>query len=99
MPRGPLLTSWRLAGRTDLGAWLRREGRRDDLVAVVVRQGLLLVEAERIEDGPVLDREQDGVVGRRDVGVLMKSPRRQHEDVALAPCESAAVDDRLARAL
>src|SRR5262249_28589325 len=71
----------------------------DRLVAVVVREGLLAIEAERLEYGPVLDGEQDGIVLRRDVGVLVQRPGREDEDVAPAPREAAAIDDRLASAL
>src|SRR5262249_47716650 len=43
---------------------LRGERRGDDLVAVVVHERLLAIEAERFEHRAVLDREQDGVVPR-----------------------------------
>ena len=45
-------------------------------MAVVVRAALLPVQAQRLEHRPVLDREEDGGVARRQVGVLVERPRR-----------------------
>ena len=64
-------------------------------MATVLDERLFTVQAQRVEDRPVLDREQDRRVAGRHVGVLVQGPRGEHDDVTAAPREAAAVDDRL----
>ena len=72
---------------------------RDLLMAAVLAQGLLAVEAERLHRGQIAEREQHRVVALGSVGVLVPGPGRHDEDVVLAPVEAPAGDDRIARAL
>src|SRR6267378_754079 len=68
------------------------------LVAAVLDECFLSVEAERFKNKPVVDREEDRIFFS-GIGVLVQRPRGQREDVALAPVVRPAVDDRAALSL
>src|SRR5262245_37710760 len=71
-------------------ARLAGEDPRDRLVPVPLPVDLLAIEAEGLQDRGVLHREEDRFpVGAR---VLVPRPRRDDEEVALAPVEALAVD-------
>src|SRR5437879_4519351 len=50
------------------------EARRHLLVTAVLGERFFPVQAQRIEDRPVLDREQHGRVAGGEVGVLVQGP-------------------------
>ena len=75
---------------------LRFKGRRDFLLPAVLLVFFFVKQSESVQHRRVLDREQHGVFHRGAISMFMRRPGRQRYDVAFAPIELFAIDDRRA---